>query len=78
MTSFLKNSRPIPYDFIFMWNLKRNINEWNGNSCIDTEHGLMAARGKGLGDPVKTIKGLRSPVRLSQNSHGTESTAQGI
>ena len=39
----------IPYDLIYMWNLKNEINKQNRNRVIDTENKLLVARWDGLG-----------------------------
>ena len=40
----------MPYDFIYMWNLKNQINKQNRNRLIDTENRLTAVRGEGVGE----------------------------
>ena len=39
----------MPYDFIYMWNLKNQINKQNRNRLIDTENRLTVDRGEGVG-----------------------------
>ena len=52
--------KQIPYYFIYMWNLKNDINKQNKNWFIDTENRLTSGRGEGAGGLGKKTKGLRS------------------
>ena len=46
------------------------MNKQNRNRLIDIENRVIVARGEGVGDCVKKVKGLRSTDWSLQNSHG--------
>ena len=55
--------RQIPYDFIYMQNLKSKINEQtkqSKNRLIDTENNLIIARGERSWDWMKEVKRINS------------------
>ena len=48
LSKIRNRERQMPYDFIYMWNLKNKImNKWSRNILIDTKNILMVARWEG-------------------------------
>ena len=67
-----QSERQISYDFIYMWNLKKNINGQTKQKQTHRHRGQTEdwQRREGLGNCVKKVKGLRSTDWQLQNSRG--------
>ena len=52
----------MPYDFTYMWNVKKEIKQ-NRNKFIDTENTLMVARGERCGESGEKHEGIKKKIK---------------
>ena len=62
-----ERERQIPYDIIYMWNLKYDTNEpiYETNSLMDIENRLVVASGERVGWGMEWEVGLKAGVNFS-------------